>query len=141
MIPVLLIALGVAAAAFALTRLSGLRALAVAAVVGLVALSGVFWSVRNRAPALVLLAAAFGMILLVAAARRFPRFTGVAVGALAGLALGGIASAALHGVAALLGQEGHELGDRVGPIATMGLPLAGLAAGALAGALFRRFRK
>jgi hypothetical protein len=140
-IPVLLIALGVAAAAFALSRMRGLRALAVAAVVGLVALSGVFWSVRNRAPALVLLAAAFGVVLLVAVARRFPGFTGVAVGALAGMALGGIASAALHGVAALLGHEGHALDEWIRPAATVGLPLAGLAAGALAGALFSRFRK
>ena len=141
MIPVLLIALGVAAAAFALSRLGGLRGLAIAAVVGLVALSGVFWSVRNRAPALVLLAAAFGVVLLVAVARRFPRLAGVAVGALAGLALGGIASAALHGMAALHGNEGQALGERIGPAATLGLPIAGLVAGALAGALFPRFRK
>jgi hypothetical protein len=140
-IPVLLIALGVAAAAIVLARLRGPRAFALVTVVGLVVLSGVFWSVRNRAPALVLLAAAFGVVLLVAVARRFPRFTGVAVGALAGLALGGIASAALHGVAALLGHEGHALGDWVRPAGTVGLPLAGLAAGALAGALFPRFRK
>ena len=141
MIPVLLIALGVAAAALVLARLRGIRAFAVVAVVGLVVLSGVFWSVRNRAPAIVLLAAAFGVVLLVAVARRFPRFTGVAVGALAGLALGGIAAAALHGVAAHLGDEGRALGDAVRPLGTVGLPIAGLLAGALAGALFPRFRK
>jgi len=140
-IPVLLVALGVVAVALVLARLHGIRALAVVAVVGLVVLSGVFWSVRNRAPALVLLAAAFGVVLLVAVARRFPRFTGVTASALAGLALGGLVSAALHGIAAALGGEGHALGDWLGPLGTIGLPVAGLAAGALAGAIFPRFRK
>ncbi len=141
MIPVLLIALGVAAAALVLSRLSGPRALVVIAVVGLVVLSGVFWSVRNRAPALVLLAAAFGVVFLVAVARRFPRFTGIAVGALSGLALGGLVSAALHGLAAVQGREAQVLGDWVRPAATLGLPIAGLLAGAIVGALLPRFRK
>jgi hypothetical protein len=140
-IPVLLIALGVAAVALVLARLQGARAFALVAVIGLVAMSGVFWSVRNRAPALVLLAAAFGVVLLVAVARRFPRFTGVAVGGLAGLAIGGGAAALLHGIAALLGPDGQPLGEWVGPLGTIGLPLAGLAAGALVGALLPRFRK
>lgn len=141
MIPVVLIALGAAAVALVLARQHGVRALAVVAVVGLVSLAGVFWSVRNRAPALVLLAAAFGVVLIVAAARRFPRLAGVSAGALAGLALGGLAAATLHAVAAGSAHAGPALGDWVRLPGAIGLPAAGLAAGALAGAIFQRFRK